>query len=176
GMGKAEGAIGYGPNRLGEATKGERDHGMTPWSSPSSHRRYATMVPEALVKAVAKAVERLSRPSIEGWGLRVCDDMAAAGEVVDASEHIGCTSETCAHVSHDPAAPMRRWVPRSGRIVELGSDEEPGEITVRWYAHLDSEDVRYIRLDEPRFFHAAAQYVTSVPDWCLAGLAHGAAA
>src|SRR5690606_20450591 len=74
------------------------------------YRRYATMtqVPEALVTAVAAAVERLSRPGIEGWGLRVCDDMAAAGEVADVSEHIGCTSDTCAHVSHDPAAPYRR--------------------------------------------------------------------
>src|SRR5690606_19212053 len=94
------------------------------------YRRYAVMtnVPESLVTAVAAAVERLSRPGIEGWGLRVCADMAAAGEVVDVSAHIGCTSETCAHVSHDPAAPYRRWVPRSGHLVTLGADEEPGEV------------------------------------------------
>src|SRR5690606_28346681 len=108
-------------------------------------------------------------------GLRICEDMAAAGGVVDTSEYIGCTSETCAHVSHDPAAPMCRWVPRSGRLVELGSDEEPGEVTVRWYAHLDGETVRYIRAEESRFFHATASYVSTVPDWALARLAEGAA-
>jgi len=132
-------------------------------------------IPQTLVEAVAAAVERLSRPGIEGWGLRVCDDMAAAGEVVDASEHIGCVDECCAHVSHDPAAPRRRWVPRSGRIVELGSDEEPGETMVRYYAHPDGATTRYIRVEEPRFTWASAEYVDAVPDWALARLASGAA-
>jgi len=132
-------------------------------------------IPQTLVEAVAAAVERLSRPGIEGWGLRVSPDLETAGELMDITEHMGCTSETCAHVSHDPAAPRRRWVPRSGRLVELGSDEEPGEVIVRWYAHLDGEDVRYIRLDESRFYHSAAAYVEVVPDWVLARLASGAA-
>src|SRR5690606_23196048 len=130
---------------------------------------------QALVEAVAAAVERLSRPGIEGWGLGVCNEMATSGEVLDASEHFGCVDECCAHVSHDPAAPVRRWVPKSGRLVELGSDEEPGEVLVRYYAHLDSEGVRYIRLDESRSYHAAAQYTESVPDWVLARLVPGAA-
>lgn len=132
-------------------------------------------VPVALVEAVAAAVARLSRPGIEGWGLRVDSEMAAAGELVDLGEHVGCTSDSCHHVSHDPAAPLRRWVPRSGRLVELGSDEEPGEVIVRWYAHLDGEDVRYIRFDESRFYHSTAAYVEVVPDWALARLASGAA-
>jgi len=132
-------------------------------------------IPQTLVEAVAAAVERLSRPGIEGWGLRVSPDLETAGELMDITEHMGCTSETCAHVSHDPAAPRRRWVPRSGRLVELGSDEEPGEVIVRWYAHLDGEDVRYIRIDESRFYHSAAAYVEVVPDWALARLASGAA-
>ena len=131
-------------------------------------------VPAALVEAVAKAVEKLSRPGIEGWGLRVSPDMGDTGELLDLGPHVGCTSDACHHVSHDPAAPRRRWVPRSGRLVEIGSDEEPGELQVRYYAHLDGETVRYIRLDEPRFFHAAAAYVEVVPDWALARLAQGA--
>src|SRR5690606_20841837 len=117
----------------------------------------------------------LSRPGIEGWGLHVCKDMATAGELMDLGEHIGCTSETCAHRSHDEAAPDRRWVPRSGRIVELGSDVEPDEVVVRWFAHLDDDGVRYIRVEEPRFFHATASYVSTVPDWVLARLAEEAA-
>src|SRR5690606_19533781 len=101
--------------------------------------------------------------------------MAAAGELVEVSERIGCVSETCAHVSHDPAAPMCRWLPRGGRLVELGSDEEPGEVVVRWFAHLGDDGVRYIRVEEPRFFHATASYVSIVPDWVLARLAEEAA-
>jgi len=132
-------------------------------------------IPQTLVEAVAAAVERLSRPGIEGWGLRVDSEMAAAGELVDASEHIGCVSETCHHISHDPAAQRRRWVPKGGRLVELGFDEEPDETIVRYYAHMDGATTRYIRVEEPRFYHAEAQYVTSVPDWALARLASGAA-
>ena len=132
-------------------------------------------VPTALVAAVGRAVARLSRPGIEGWGLVVSRDMRDAGELMHLGEHIGCTSDTCAHVSHDPAAPVRRWVPTSGRLVELGSDEEPGETVVRYYAHLNGDTLRYIRLDEPRFGWAVAEYVEAVPDWVLARLAHGAA-
>ena len=133
-------------------------------------------IPQTLVEAVAAAVERLSRPGIEGWGLRVSGDMEAAGELIDLGEHVGCTSDTCAHVSHDPAAPRRRWVPKSGRVVELGSDEEPGEVIVRWFAHLgDDGSVRCIRLNEPRFYHAAAAYADAVPAWVLARLVSGAA-
>lgn len=132
-------------------------------------------VPTALVEAVSRAVERLSRPGIDGWGLRVSGGMEAAGELIDLGEHVGCTSETCAHESHDPAAPHRRWVPKSGQLVELGSDEEPGETMVRYYAHLDGATTRYIRVEEPRFTWASAEYVDAVPDWALARLASGAA-
>ena len=124
---------------------------------------------------VEAAVKRLSRPGIDGWGLHVCEDMAAAGEMMDLGVHHGCTSDTCSHMSHSPAAPDRRWVPRGGRLVKLGSDEEPGEFQVRYYAHIIGNDVRYVRLDEPRFYHASAQYVESVPDWALARLASGTA-
>jgi len=101
--------------------------------------------------------------------------METVGELIDLGENVGCTSETCAHESHDPAAPMRRWVPRSGRLVELGVDEEPGETIVRYYAHLDGDTVRYLRVEEPRFTWASAEYVDAVPDWALARLASGAA-
>jgi len=134
-------------------------------------------IPQALVEAVATAVERLSRPGIEGWGLRVDSEMAVAGELVVLSEHEGCTSETCAHRSHDPAAPMCRWVPRNGQLILLGSDLEPGETWVDYYAHIVSDDVRYIRLEAPRFYHAEATYVEveGVPEWALARLAEEAA-
>jgi len=54
---------------------------------------------------------------------------------------------------------------------------EPGEVRVSYYAHLDGATTRYIRVVEPRFFHAWATYidVEDVPDWALARLAEGAA-
>jgi len=132
-------------------------------------------VPLGLIEDIAKAMGRLSRPGIEGWGLRVFGGMESAGDLMDITEHMGCTSDTCAHKSHDPAAPDRRWVPHTGRIVELGSDVEPGEVIVRWFAHLDDDGVRYIRLEAPRFYHAEATYVESVPEWVLVRLVEEAA-
>jgi len=136
------------------------------------------MIPEALMRDVARALERLSRPGVEGWGLKVFGEMRDTGDLVVLTEYDGCTSDTCAHRSHDEAAPMLRWIPRSGQLVELGSDLEPGEVRVSYYAHIISDDdVRYVRLVEPRFFHAWATYidVEDVPDWALARLAEGAA-
>src|SRR5690606_39486808 len=70
----------------------------------------------ALAEAIAAAIERLSRPGIEGWGLRVFGGMEAAGDLVILSEHEGCTSETCAHRSHDEAARSEeRRVGKEGR-------------------------------------------------------------
>src|SRR5690606_40099655 len=89
----------------------------------------------ALVQAVAAAVERLSRPGIEGWGLMVSRDMREVGDVLDLGEHVGCTSETCAHVSHDPAAPMRRWVPPHGRLVDLGAYHDADACGDRSFSH-----------------------------------------
>jgi len=133
--------------------------------------------PEALLRDVARAIERLNRPGVEGWGLKVFGEMRDAGDLAVLSEHEGCTSDTCAHRSHDEAAPMLRWIPRSGQLIELGSDLEPGEVLVRYYAHLDGTTTRYIRAVEPRFFHAWATYidVEDVPDWALARLAEEAA-
>lgn len=124
---------------------------------------------------VAAAVERLSRPGIDRWGLHVCEGMAAAGEMMDLGAHRGCTSNTCSHWDHSPAAPMRRWVPRSGYVVELGCDMKPDETEVAWFAHIldDGEDVRYVKLVKVQGYWASARYVESVPDWVLAHLAEG---
>lgn len=126
-----------------------------------------------LAADVEAAVERLSQDGIDGWGLHVCEDMEAAGELMDLGGYEGCT-DTCAHWDHSPAAPTRRWVPRSGTVVYLGYDYRPGDERVVWFAHIldDGDDVRYIELIEPPTEHwASARYVESVPDWVLADLA-----
>jgi len=144
-------------------------------SGTTSLGRGLMKVPLGLIEDIAKAMGRLSRPGIEGWGLKVFGGMEAAGDLMDITEHMGCTSDTCAHKSHDPAAPERRWVPRNGRLVEIGSDVEPGEVIVRWFAHIGDDGVRYIRVEEPRFFHATASYVSTVPEWVLVRLIEEAA-
>ena len=122
--------------------------------------------PEALVRDVARAVERLNRPGVEGWGLMVLGDMRDSGDLVVLTPHNG-----------NPPAPELRWIPRDGRLIELGSDEEPGETFVKYYAHIIGDDVRYIRLEAPRFDHAEARYIEAgdVPEWALARLAEEAA-
>ena len=126
-----------------------------------------------LAADIEAAVERLSQDGIDGWGLQVCKEMEAAGKLMDLGGYEGCT-DTCAHWDHSPAAPTRRWVPRSGTVVYLGYDYRPGDARVVWFAHIlgNGEDVRYVELIEPPTEHwSSARYVESVPDWVLADLA-----
>src|SRR5690606_37601972 len=118
-------------------------------------------IPEALMQDVARAVERLSRPGVEGWGLTVLGDMRNAGDMVTLTPHDGY-----------PPAPERRWIPRDGRLVELGEDWEDDDTLVKYYAHIIGDDVRYVLLVAPRFHHAEARYigVDEVPEWVLARL------
>lgn len=122
--------------------------------------------PEALMRDVARAIERLNRPGIKGWGLRVLGDMRDAGDLVVLTPHEGY-----------PPAPERRWVPRDGRLIEIGSDWEDDDTQVQYYAHIIGDEVRYILLVTHRFYHAEARYVgvDEVPEWVLARLAEEAA-
>ena len=115
----------------------------------------------ALAEAIAAAIERLSRPGVEGWGLRVFGDMQDAGDMVTLTPHDG-----------HPPAPERRWIPRDGRLIEIGSDWEDDDTFVKYYAHIVSDDVRYILLVAPRFYHAEARYIEAgdVPEWVFARL------
>lgn len=70
---------------------------------------------------IRKAIEKMSREGITGWGLSVPAGMP--GEVVAVSEPYGCNSDTCNHVSHDPAAADYRWLPPEGsQLTFLGYD------------------------------------------------------
>src|SRR5690606_41001926 len=91
----------------------------------------------ALAEAIAAAIERLSRPGVEGWGLRVFGDMQDAGDMVTLTPHDG-----------HPPAPERRWIPRDGRLIELGYDWEDEDTLVRYYAHIiGDEDRKSTRLN-----------------------------
>lgn len=120
-----------------------------------------------LEAAVARACERLSREGVEGWGLWVPDDLP--GEVVILGPAYGCTSETCAHNSHSPAAPERRWVPPDGSLlIFLGEEDEENE----WFVLRSPEGDRFLRLYRPRHFWAEIYEECSdcVPEFLLASL------
>ena len=123
--------------------------------------------PAVLIEAVEAAIERLNRPGVEGWGLRVFGGMQDAGDMVTLTPHDG-----------HPPAPERRWIPKVGRLVELGEDWEDDDTLLKYYAHIvGPNDVRYVLLVAPRFYHAEARYigVDEVPEWVLARLAEEAA-
>lgn len=130
---------------------------------------------DRLSEAVRRAVDRLSRDGIEGWGLQVTSRLQELGELVAVAGVDGCVSSTCGHHSHDPAAPTVRWVPRDGvRIVLLGEEPAPDDQAVRYYAVL-SEDgaVIYAQFVESVPFWARLMEIDEVfvPDWALASLA-----
>jgi hypothetical protein len=68
--------------------------------------------------------EPVLRSEVEGWGLRVPPDLG--GDLLQMSPPAGCTSETCLHNSHDPAAPHYAWRPDEGRqLWELAVEQYP---------------------------------------------------
>ncbi len=102
---------------------------------------------------------------IVGWGLVV---RVKGGQCMQVTEPQGCDSETCGHFSHDPAAPVYRWVP-DGDLVELGKH---GLFVIETYYTWTIEGrTRYLRLTEPPCYYAVLEEVDSskVPDELLAG-------
>ena len=74
---------------------------------------------------------------ISGWGMVVPELLQKNGTVEESGEEYGCTSETCRHNSHDPAAPTYTWTPAAGvEVFQLGFDraEDRMGYDVTWYA------------------------------------------
>ena len=131
----------------------------------------------SLADDVAAAVERLAQPGIDSWGLWPSNALIATGDyaLITTSRSTGCTSETCGHSSHSPAAPNRRLVARRGRLVRLGGQRDKYDGYDAYYAHVaDAGDViRYIAF-EADAHHTASVYIARpdrIPDWVLARLA-----
>lgn len=132
---------------------------------------------EKLISAVQSALEKLSREGIVGWGLNTLyitydDDetrVVEFGELIEVGPEHGCTSETCNHVSHDPAAPVLKWIPPEGyRVHEIGED---GERTFYYLAN-DTEECVIIRVDGGHY-HDRLEWgdFDDLPEWMLARLA-----
>lgn len=129
---------------------------------------------EKLIRAVQTALEKLNRDGIEGWGLNALyitydDGTREFGELVEVGPEYGCTSETCNHVSHDPAAPTLKWIPPEGyRLNFIGDDGE------RTFYHVANDDEEYIIVRvEGGHYHDSLQWgdFEDVPEWMLARLA-----
>jgi len=124
-----------------------------------------------LEEAIQAAVSRLQRDGVEGWGLRLLSpELEGLGELIQTAPRRGCTNARCGHVSHDPAAPRRRWIPRAGALYYLGraGDGDYGYYVLR----LPGRDI-FLRFRPPGAYHAWLEVVNSfqVPEHLLARLA-----
>jgi hypothetical protein len=120
---------------------------------------------------VRNVVQKLEKEGIEGWGIQETSNIDKYFEYIKISEPYGCTSGTCAHNTHDPAAPMIRLVPLRGKLIELGT-EEYENYSVTFYALLFKDKTVYFKLTEPEHYWATVSRVlgTSVPEYMLARL------
>jgi len=76
-----------------------------------------------LEKAVRIALSIAGLEGIDGWGLHArSPELEDLGMWLLVGPGRGCTNEKCPHISHDPAAPDLRWVPRVGTLRHLGGE------------------------------------------------------
>jgi len=132
---------------------------------------------ENLIYEMRRALNLMRADGIDGWGLSNPDPEVF--NLVETGEPVGCTSETCNHFSHDPAAASIKLVPRGGWVLSfLGScGAEGASGYVEFYITWRGEVARAWRLDAPDQFWATVKEVQAgeLPAWALAKLAEVAA-
>ena len=75
---------------------------------------------QKLEERIRRAVAKMAREGITGWGLSVPAGMPASCSGIRA---LGYDSDTCHHYSHDPADADYRWLPPEGsQLTFLGYD------------------------------------------------------
>ena len=124
---------------------------------------------------IAVAVRDAKESPIKGWGLRPpSEDWEVEWfDWVTLTPPCGCTSETCNHVSHDPAAPVIAWVPREGvQVVVLGEEDDEGRITT-FIMTKKGREVRFLRLMDQGTYWSMIHEVSmeDVPEYLLARIA-----
>ncbi|MGO9531514.1 MAG: hypothetical protein ACLP3B_10080 [Syntrophobacteraceae bacterium] len=84
----------------------------------------------------------------------------------------GC--KNCEHVAActSPCESVRRLVPKEGRIVGLGHEKEQDGPRISYFALLNGDEVKFIRLSAPDHYWAKASYMSEelVPSWVLSEL------
>jgi hypothetical protein len=130
------------------------------------------MSSQDFVQRVQKAVERMKAEGITLWRSNVADEIKQYFDVVISGSSIGCDNEMCNHVSHDPASPYIKLIPKSGKLLFLG-DVQYGEIRYYYYALLTSSGTRYFEVKEEPFYWNGIHEISAdeVPDYLLSQFA-----
>jgi len=142
--------------------KGFSESGAGSGSQPQS-------VPQDFVERVKQAVERMRAEGIELWKPSVSQELQEIFIVSIVRESEGCTNSNCNHVSHDPASPIIKLVPKSGKLVYLGKLEY-GEKTSYYYALFQNNGTLYFEVVSEPFYWERIYQIESflVPDILLA--------
>jgi hypothetical protein len=122
-----------------------------------------------LIAAVEAALEKMQRDGIEGWGMNsLYKGKTEFGSRIECGPKYGCTSETCRHSSHDPAAATMKWIPPEEYSLSiLGEDD--GQT---FYHLANGEDEHILVRIEGGHYHDRLQWgdFEDVPEWMLAQL------
>lgn len=118
---------------------------------------------------IEMAVERLEQDGISGWGLDGDKQVMQYFDRIATGGAFGCTTDTCNHNSHDPAAPNYRLVPRDGRLICLDRTRE-GDFNAVYYVLILPDRAVYLRVSDERAYWARIEQVNAadVPTWMLA--------
>lgn len=127
---------------------------------------------ENLFSEMRRALNLMRAAGIEGWGLS--NPNPDLFNLVEVGGSVGCTSETCNHWSHDPAAPVNKLVPHDGWLIStLGrTGAEGASGYVEFYVTWRGDAARVWRLDAPDQYWARMAEIKAgeLPAWALARL------
>jgi len=134
----------------------------------------AQSIPQDFLARVQKAVQNMRAEGIELWRPSVDEELQEIFTVVISGESEGCTNQQCNHVSHDPASPTIKLIPKQGRLVYLGELEQ-GENTFNYYALFQNNTTLYFQVVRELFYWDRIHQIESigVPDVLLVKFAKG---
>jgi hypothetical protein len=126
------------------------------------------MSSQDFVQRVQKAIERMKAEGITLWRPRVSEELEQIFDVVIVQESVGCDNEMCNHVSHDPASPYIKLIPKSGKLLFLG-DVQYSDVRYYYYALLMSSGTKYFEVKEEPFYWNGIHEISAdeVPDYLL---------
>jgi len=134
----------------------------------------AQSVPQDFLARVKQATERMRAEGIELWRPNVSEELQEIFYIAIVSDSEGCTNGQCNHNSHDPASPIIKLVPKSGKLVYLGNVEY-GEKTSYYYALFQNNTTLYFEVVSEPFRWQKIYQIESflVPDFLLVKFAKG---
>jgi len=124
------------------------------------------MSSQDFVQRVAKAIERMKAEGITLWRSNVGKEIEQYFDVVVSGASVGCDNQQCNHVSHDPASPYIKLIPKSGKLLFLG-DVQYGEVRYYYYALLTIGNTRYFEVKQEPFYWDGIREISAdeVPDY-----------